>query len=245
MMACTPKNVLLSAKIYPVQWFPGFNLIRFLAGEAPVKNQQDIQALLDKPWYSPFKLENVQTKRVFNADRCNQILPTITQLWTHQASETNPYAELAAMCVAAYSIANARPAQYSALSDFRLDADFPLHAPKNLAFFMSSTEKQRILQNETIVNWAQVEKMKFISKGDQHQARYELVGAYQKATLIARGDFNYDGAEDLLLFVQSYVVDGTYASFRLFWLTKTNADSPLTLIKEYPPQDRVCNWPAC
>jgi len=58
--------------------------------------------------------------------------------------------------------------------------------------------------------------------------------SYQELSLIARGDFNHDNIEDILLFAQNNVVGGSYVSFHLFWLTKEDADSPITLIKEYP-----------
>jgi len=233
LMACTSKAVLSPADVFPVQWFPGFTMAEQLAKKVPVHSQHDVQALLDKPWYSPIKLINVQTELVFSADRCNQILPAIKQLATYRPYESRPYLYLAAMCVATEAIAKARPAKYSALSTFKLDADFPQQVPKNLALMISGSEKQRILQNREIVSWAQAETVKFVSKEGKHQAKYAMDGAYQEVSLIARGDFNHDGIEDLLLFAQAHVVGGTYTAYRLFWITRINAKSPITLIREY------------
>ncbi len=246
MVACTSGGILASAKVYPVKWFSGFTMTQWLVNKAFPQSQKDIKSLLDKSWeYRPVELVNTQTKQMLGASRCNQILPAITQLEPVRGIDTNPYAEQAVMCVATRAIASAHAAQYSALSTFTLDADFPLSAPKNLALMISYSEAKRVLQNKKIVNWAQAETVKFVSKEGEYQAKYDMEGAFQTVSLIARGDFNYDGIEDLLLFARSRVVDGTYASFRLFWLTKTDADSPLTLFKEYPPQDRECDWPAC
>ncbi len=234
MVACTSKDSLLTAGNYSVKWFLGFRMADLLAKKASVHDQQDIQALLDKPWYGQFKLINVQTQQVITADRCSQILPDITQLQPVRGGDVSPYAGLSALCVATESIAKARPAQYSALSDFKLDADFPRQAPKNLALITSSSEWQDIVQNKKIVSWAQAETVKFDSKEGKYQAKYTMVGAHQEVLLLARGDFNHDGIEDLLLFANAHVVGGTYASFRLFWITKMNPNSPLTLIREYP-----------
>ncbi len=237
MVACTYKgNLSMAGGGYPVKWFPGFRMADLLAKKTLVHDQSNIQALLDKPWYGLFKLINVQTQQVITADRCNQILPDIAQLQTIRGGDVSPYAEMSAMCVATESIANARPAQYSALSGFKLDANFPRQAPKNLAFITSSSEWQDIVQNKKIVSWAQVQAVKFESKKGEYQAKYTLVNGsgYQEVLLIARGDFNQDGIEDLLLFAKGRVVGGTYGSFRLFWITKIKANSPLTLIREYP-----------
>ncbi|MCF6338767.1 MAG: hypothetical protein L3J84_12600 [Gammaproteobacteria bacterium] len=238
IMGCASKVTLATTEVYPVRWFPGFAMAGLLLKEkTPVGNQQDIKALLNEPWYMPFELINLQTKEVFSADRCSQILPTITQLETDKPYEFPPFIYLTAMCAAAESIIKARPAQYSFLSNFKLDADFSRHAPKNLALVISVSEWKRILQNTKIVSWADVETVKFVSKKDEHQAKYDLTGAYQEVSLIARGDFNYDNIEDILLYVKAHVVDGSYVSYRLFWLTKTDENSSLTLIREYPVSD--------
>ena len=237
IMGCAPKVTLAATKVYPVQWFSGFTMAQWLIKKAPVSDQKDIQALLDKPWEYPVKLIHLRTKEVFSADRCSQILPAITKLETYRPSEFTPFSKQAVMCVAAESIAKARPAQYSFLSSFKLDADFPLHAPKNLALVISDSEWKRVLQNKKIVSWADVETVKFVSKKDEYQAKYDLSGAYQNVSLIARGDFNHDNVEDILLYAKAHVVGGSYVSYRLFWLTKTDENSPLALIREYPVSD--------
>jgi len=235
IMGCASKVTLAVTEVYPVQWLPGFAMAGLLLKEnPPVRNQQDIRALLDKPWYMPFELINLQTKALFSADRCNQVLPTITQLETEKPYEFPPFIYLTAMCAAAESISKARLAQYSFLSRFKLDAGFPLHAPKNLALVISVSEWKRISQNTKIVSWADVETVKFVSKEGEYQAKYELVGAYQNVSLIARGDFNRDNIEDILLYAKGKVVGGSYVAYRLFWVTKTDENSPLTLIREYP-----------
>ncbi|MBN4080610.1 hypothetical protein JYT31_02995 [Beggiatoa alba] len=234
MMACTPKDSLPPTDVFPVKWFPGFTMTQWLTKKPPMHDQHDVQALLDKPWGYPVKLINLQTQHVFRAEQCSEILSDINQLQPANESEIYAFAKQAAMCVAAESIANARPAEYSALSTFKLDADLPRHLPKNLALVISSSEWQRIVQNKEIVSWADVGTVKFVSKDSEYHAKYALVGAFQELSLIARGDFNADGTEDLLLHTMDYVVGGSYVTYRLFWITKINTNSPITLIREYP-----------
>jgi len=228
------EGTLSATEVYPVQWFSAFTMTQWLVKKTPVSNQQDVQALLEKPWEYPFKLINLQTQEVFSADNCHQILPIITQVTTYKPYEFQLFSKLAAMCVATESIVNARPAQYSALSDFKLDADFPVHAPKNLAPILSSSESQRVLQDKAIVSWADVEPVGLVSKEGEHPVVYAMLAAFQELSLVARGDFNHDNIEDILLYTMDYVVGGSHVAYKLFWLTKTDADSPLTLIREYP-----------
>ncbi len=239
VMGCMPKGTLRPTEVYPVQWFPGFDMARKLDKKIFVHDQREIQALLDKPWYMPFQLINLQTREVFSADRCSQILPTITQLETHKPYEYPSFRYLAVMCVATQTIANAHPAQYSFLSDFKLDANFPRHAPKNLAFFTSSSEWRDVSQNKAIISWDQAKAVKFVSMDGKYQAKYYTVtgSSYQELSLIARGDFNHDRIEDLLLYAMNYVVGGSYVAYRLFWITKTDKNSPITLVREYPVYD--------
>ncbi len=244
-MGCTPKGMLPATEIYLVQWFSGFTMDQWLVKTPSMNDQQDVQALLEKPWEYPVKLINLQTQEVFSADNCRQILPIITQVTTYKSYESRPFSKLVAMCVATESIAKAHPAQYSFLSDFKLDANFPVYAPKNLAYVPSSSEWKRVSQNKKIVSWADVETVKRVSKEGEYPAVYAVVGGFHELSIIARGDFNHDNIEDILLYTKDYVVGGSHVAYKLFWFTKTDADSPLTLFKEYPPQDRECDWPAC
>jgi len=245
IVGCASKGILPATEVYPVQWFPGFDITERLAKNIPVYEQQEVQALLEKPWEDSFELINSQTQEVFNADHCSQILPDITQLSTYEEEyRVRFFSRQAAICIAAESIAKARPAQYSFLSDFKLDADFPVHAPKNLASIMPSdfarSERQRILQNKAIVSWADVRTVKLVSKEGEHPAAYAMMGGFQELSLIARGDFNHDNIEDILLYTKDYFVAG-YNAYRLFWLTKTDENSPLTLFREYPAYEETIN----
>ncbi len=231
------EGTLAVTEAYQVQWFSDFAMDRMLEKKVSVHNQQDIRALLDRPWYTSVELVNLQTKEVFSADRCSQVLPTITQLETYKPFEFPSFRYLTTMCVAAQAIAGASSAQYSFLSDFKLDAGFPLYAPKNLASVLSSSEWKRISQNTKIVSWADVETVKLVSKEGEYPAVYAVVGGFSELSLIARGDFNHDNIEDILLYMMDYVVGGSHVSYQLFWLTKTNENSPITLIKKYPVYD--------
>jgi len=233
IMACTPREVVSPvANVFPVQWFPGFAMSGLLANPFPVRNQNDVQALLDKPWYSSFKFVHVQKREVFSMDRCNQILPEIAQLETYQPYDRS-YLYLATMCVATESIAKAHPSQYSALSGFTLDEDAPWHLPKDLRFPVSDLGGKTVPNNEEIVSWAAVDSVTFTSQDGPYQARYVLENAFQEISLIARGDFNHDDIEDILLLAQSNIADIPYTAYRLFWVTKVDENSPITLIRKY------------
>jgi len=238
MVGCSPKGGMPTEDVFPVQWFPGFAMSEMLAKKVQVHDLSEVQALLDKPWDFSYKLTNLQTQQVFNADRCSQILPVISHVETYRPYESRSFMYLTAMCLAAESIANARPARHSALSTFKLDANLPLYLPKNLALIISTSEWKEIAKNNDIVSWAQTETVNFVSKDGKYKAKYAMVGAYQEVSLIARGDFNHDGIEDLLLFAQGHVVGGTYAAHRLFWVTKKNTNSRITLIREFPPDSQ-------
>lgn len=49
--------------------------------------------------------------------------------------------------------------------------------------------------------------------------------------LLARGDMNDDGIEDVLFKVLSYSLEGTYSAMHLFVVTRRSADSSFELAR--------------
>jgi hypothetical protein len=64
--------------------------------------------------------------------------------------------------------------------------------------------------------------------------RIEVDDTVQDVQLLARGDFNGDGAEDWLLRVDSRVVQGSYGSSSLWLVTRLKANRPLLVLRRWP-----------
>ena len=58
-------------------------------------------------------------------------------------------------------------------------------------------------------------------------------GGTQELALVAKGDFNGDGIEDMLITSRDSVEGGSYRAIRLFLLTRISASSAITVLREY------------
>jgi len=65
-------------------------------------------------------------------------------------------------------------------------------------------------------------------------ARIEVDDTLQDVKLLARGDFNADGAEDWLLRVDSQVAQGSYGSSGLWLVTRLQAKGPWRVLRRWP-----------
>lgn len=65
-------------------------------------------------------------------------------------------------------------------------------------------------------------------------ARMEVDDTLQDVKLLARGDFNADGAEDWLLRVDSQVSQGSYGSSGLWLVTRLQTNRPWRVLKRWP-----------
>jgi hypothetical protein len=66
----------------------------------------------------------------------------------------------------------------------------------------------------------------------RHQARYTYRGVEQVLTELARADFNGDGVEDILVFVDESTPGGPYRAAYHIVLTRTAADGPFSLLSD-------------
>ena len=61
---------------------------------------------------------------------------------------------------------------------------------------------------------------------------YDYSGSIQRLTLMAKGDYNGDGVEDQLLYMENSVEGGSYSSAKAYLITRMTADAPIKLLKE-------------
>ena len=69
-----------------------------------------------------------------------------------------------------------------------------------------------------------------MSQTPPEEATYADETARQHLVLLARGDFDGDGFEDLLLLSEGQLPEGSYEATRLFLVTQTAAEAQLTLL---------------
>lgn len=128
----------------------------------------------------------------------------------------------------------ARPSRESFVADLRLDSGH-LRLPPSLGLDAVG-EAEGIEQSERLAaegqSWQEIwPEARFT--GDETSLTVSDEGCVVSIDLLAWGDFNGDGIEDVLLFVTWRAVGG---SMRIYWaaaLTRLAADAPLTILSEF------------
>ena len=118
----------------------------------------------------------------------------------------------------------------SYMNDLSLNKDFSIKAPARFALLISDEE---IKKAESAKSWNSVSQIKKVEHVNDMQAiYYDNTGGIQRLTLMAKGDYNGDGIEDRLLFMENSVEGGSYSSEYVYIITRTKADGPIILLKE-------------
>jgi hypothetical protein len=136
-------------------------------------------------------------------------------------------------CFALQLLKNARPAHKTFLADLHFTANVGNLLPPDLGMVVSPDEEEEVrAADEKGISWKQYDpelriqvhgKDEFTAKGDLWEAN---VASY------ARGDFDGNGIEELLLRKDSALLQGTYRDHCLFILTRTSNQGPLRVVRE-------------
>jgi len=74
---------------------------------------------------------------------------------------------------------------------------------------------------------------KIVPVNDAQAIYYDNSGGIQRLTIMAKGDYNQDGIEDMVLYIENSVEGGDYYSSYSYIVTQLTADAPYTLIKQF------------
>ena len=221
------------ASVSSVQVYPGFELGNLLADPQPVSSQAEVGPLLVRSWYAAVEVSAGGSKVRQPIDNCKQYLKVRDHhLQPVKEFERAAYQEFGLMCLAARDIIRAEPATENYLQDFKLDQSAPQQLPKQLALVIAENEQQRMMKNDRLQFWSQVEAAKLTSSKDHH-AVYAVDGAEQTLSLLASGDFNRDGINDLLLMSRDRVSGGSYSGMRMWLITRSDDQARIRIIKTY------------
>lgn len=206
---------------YEVVWYSGFTLPDLLEQAVKVTSLSDISSLLEQPWYASFNVLSENSISPLTLSTCEEYLAiSSAPISTVNEHEASAFMEIKAMCRAAQTISNAKPATRSFLSEFRFDEDLPDQLPKSLALFTSVAEGLAQTKNDSLKYWSDVNKIHAVELAGANKALYQHDAGTQQIELVAKGDFNSDGIEDLLISSRESVEGGTYNAIRIVGISK-------------------------
>lgn len=128
----------------------------------------------------------------------------------------------------------ARPAAVSHLRTLAFDEALPDELPWQVAMITSGAEAERIATGRSQANWRQAlfEPLTEFSSCGTYCGRYGDPGQVQAVMLVARGDFDGDGIEDVLLGSSDAAKGGSYRAMRMLLLTRREPGGRVELVRE-------------
>jgi hypothetical protein len=136
-------------------------------------------------------------------------------------------------CQTLGALREAKPARISYLKEFRLDEQSADYLPPSLAPAVSAedTEKARNAEAHGL-SWREFQPG-LVVKPESDSISVGADGVNTRLEIYARGDFNADRLEDILIRTDVSFSAGSYSGSRLFLLTRQSPHSRLTMLREY------------
>jgi hypothetical protein len=138
-----------------------------------------------------------------------------------------------AVCGAIALLKQAAPARESFLRDFRLDED-AIHVLPAMVDISPSCDmfcRQRVA-NERRIPLSVFEPVFRVTVTSDEEIEIRTVGFETDLTILARGDFNADGLDDMLVLASGGATEGTGAWADIFLLTREATGAVLTVLEE-------------
>ena len=159
-------------------------------------------------------------------------------------------------CFIFEELRQAKPSQTSYVEDIKLNPELLSYLPAmvNPAASCDFLCRQHVA-NERRIPWRKFEVARFLDVKVDHEHRMDVLTDTEHLTLeiMARGDFNDDGVQDLLLWVHASATGGTWGTTTFFKLSREtpddvlhviNADDYLCSIETYQPCDESYDYPS-
>jgi len=240
LSSCIDKNNVLLAsndtdKI-PVSWYSGYKMPELLAKNVKVNTIKDIREIIDKEWYAEFSVvDPAKPEITFPISSCGTYIEQANEeLYPLPLMDYAAFLYITTMCDATNIIANGKPARKTFLNTFKFNDSLPDTLPAQLALIISVSESKRLLSNKSIKYWSQITKISSTVKIGPNHVKYIDESGTQELELVARGDFNGDGIEDMLITSHDSVKGGSYSATRLFLLTRLTLKGDIIFLKQWP-----------
>ena len=136
-----------------------------------------------------------------------------------------------AACEPLLYLKKAKPARVSYIADFKLNVNPLSVLPPSLGPIISGDEERRVEQGVAQgKTWADLFPGTVVESAGPTDVRLKDDNTLITLSLIAWGDFNGDGFEDVLVYRTFNVIKGTLRSYRHVVLTRCNSKDRLTVV---------------
>jgi len=203
----------------------------FFGEQISLSQAKDFLSLETKRWSYEFGLESSEGKYE-EVETCEALTKKIKNGYqAFRYSEQKVVNARKLTCETWRIMSKLTSSDVSYLRDFEHNLNLPKKMPRELSLIISKDDERNLAKAN---NWEEMSHFKKVEVLNKDQAiYYDNAGGIQSLTVMAKGDYNNDGIEDMVLYMFNGVEGGSYTSTHGYVVTRLAADAPYTLIKQF------------
>ncbi|ARR06842.1 ATPase [Vibrio campbellii] len=221
----------MASELIPPQYLDSERTDRFFARELAKPSKENMQLRNSLDWGYGLELRRVSgdTKSVSN---CKDLSNASSAGFTAaKAYEYGAFKAYLTQCQTWSEMAKLAASKRSYISKFKLDDRFPTLAPSALAFVISNESAEKA---KTLSTWDEVDHIQRTQVASPVRAEYfDATDGFQVITIVAKGDYNADGIEDIVIEKENSVLSGSYSSSHGYVLTRMSEQALFTVLAEW------------
>lgn len=221
------EGVIASELIQP-QYLDSERTDLFFAREVAQPSKENIEMRNSFDWGYGLELSGAsgETKSVSN---CKDLANANSAGFTAaKAYEYGAFKAYLTQCQTWSEIAKLIASERSFISDFKLDDSFPKFAPSALAFVISDESAKKAKKLSTWGKADHIQRTRIVS--ELRAEYYDATDGFQVITVVAKGDYNLDGIEDIVITKENSVLSGSYSSSHGYVLTRMSEKALFTVL---------------
>ncbi|RZF83188.1 hypothetical protein EXT46_07000 [Pseudoalteromonas sp. CO325X] len=194
-----------------------------------LKNSSEVAALHNKQWYYQDTLNKEGDS--IEVSNCLELKEALAEGFK---ADTYSYQEAVIatkhICDTWQAMAKLE-ASHSSWINFTHGKEVAEELPAEFTLAISNYTVEQVAQSE---HWSDVTTIKKVEPVNEDQAvYYDTDGSIQRLTLMAQGDYNGDGIEDAIFYMENGVDGGSYSSVKAYVVTRLEQGAPITLLAQW------------
>ncbi|KGR35115.1 hypothetical protein OA39_02050 [Vibrio campbellii] len=222
---------VIANELIPPQYLDSERTDRFFAREVAKPSKENMQLRNSLDWGYELELRRASgdTKLVSN---CKDLANASSAGFTAaKAYEYGAFKAYLTQCQTWSEMAKLAASKRSYISKFKLDDRFPSLAPSALAFVISNESAEKA---KTLLTWDEADRIQRTQVASPVRAEYfDATDGFQVIMIVAKGDYNADGIEDIVIEKENSVLSGSYSSSHGYVLTRMSEQALFTVLAEW------------
>lgn len=196
-----------------------------------LETREQVNALSSKSWFYSYEVV-LDSKPAIKVDSCKVLSKALREGYKSlDYKEQNALLATNKICTTWADIGMLKPSNKSFLGSFKHSAALPNKMPPELSLIISNDDERRLAKANSWEQMSPIQKVETVN--DDQAIYYDNSGGIQRLTVMAWGDYDQDGIEDIVLHMANAVERGSYSSSHSYIVTRLAADAPYTLIKQF------------